>query len=133
MFSLRLQFFGIIFYKLFFKPKKSPPDGRGRWGVPNFFLYHKSYLFCELKPCAKFQNPRTNPSGRKVCGGWVVVCKPIIVFSFDFGQVEKYKSNLRNVVIIIICLLYLPGIRRGLICKLLFLDSSSYCGIVTSK
>jgi hypothetical protein len=25
-------------------------------------------FFCELKPHAKFQNPRTNPSGRKVTG-----------------------------------------------------------------
>ena len=26
-------------------------------------------IFCELKPLIKFQNPRTTPSGKKVCGG----------------------------------------------------------------
>jgi hypothetical protein len=32
------------------------------------FFNHKYYLFCDLKLCAKFHNPRTTPSGRKVCG-----------------------------------------------------------------
>jgi hypothetical protein len=27
-----------------------------------------------------------------VGGGWVVVCKPILVFSFEFGQPEQYFS-----------------------------------------
>ena len=35
---------------------------------PQTFCYPKSYLFCDIKLCAKFQNPRTTPSGRKVCG-----------------------------------------------------------------
>ena len=34
-------------------------------GSPIFF-YPKSYIFCDLKLRAKFQNPRTIPSGRKV-------------------------------------------------------------------
>ena len=40
----------------------------GYWGGPKFCLYPKSYFFCDLKLCAKFHNPRTTPSGRKVCG-----------------------------------------------------------------
>ena len=44
-----------------------PPQG-ARGGGPNFF-YPKSYFFCDLKPRAKFHNPRTIPSWRKVCGG----------------------------------------------------------------
>ena len=35
-------------------------------GVPHFFSYPKSYFFGDLKPHAKYQNPRTTPSGRKV-------------------------------------------------------------------
>ena len=32
------------------------------------FSNHSNLIFfCELKPPAKFQNPRTTPSGRKVC------------------------------------------------------------------
>ena len=43
--------------------------GEGQfWGSPILF-YPKSYLFCDLKLHAKFQNPRTTPSGRKVTGG----------------------------------------------------------------
>ena len=37
--------------------------------TPNFFLHLKSYFFGELKPHAKFQNPRTNPYVRKVSKG----------------------------------------------------------------
>ena len=29
----------------------------------------KSYFLCDLKPHAKFENPRTTPSGKKVTGG----------------------------------------------------------------
>ena len=43
----------------FFKHKKSP----------QFCFQLNSLTFCELKPRAKFDNPRTNPSGRKFCGG----------------------------------------------------------------
>ena len=38
-------------------------------GVPRFFSHLKSSFICEVKPHAKFQNPRTNPFGRKDCGG----------------------------------------------------------------
>jgi hypothetical protein len=27
--------------------------------------------------------------------GWMVVCKPILVFSFDFGQAEQFSSKLK--------------------------------------
>ena len=41
--------------------------------VPAFptstFFHLKSYFFGELKPHAKFHNPRTTLSGRKVCVG----------------------------------------------------------------
>ena len=40
---------------------------RGLGGVPQIFFRHKSYFFCELGPHTKFHNPRTTPSGRKVC------------------------------------------------------------------
>jgi hypothetical protein len=46
-------------------PNKSTPGGQD--GPTNFF-YSKSYLFCNLKPHAKFQNPTITPSGRKVTG-----------------------------------------------------------------
>ena len=36
--------------------------------VPQIFVDPKSYFFCDLKLRAKFQNHRTTPSGRKVCG-----------------------------------------------------------------
>ena len=36
---------------------------------PQHFVHPKSYFFCDLKLRAKFHNPRTTPSGRKVCGG----------------------------------------------------------------
>jgi hypothetical protein len=48
----------------FFSTKKIPPQG-GR-GAPQIFFRHKSYFFSELEPHAKFQHPRTPPSGRKV-------------------------------------------------------------------
>ena len=32
-------------------------------------------------------------SGQKVCGGWVV-CKPSLVFSFDFGQAEQKEWSM---------------------------------------
>jgi hypothetical protein len=48
------------------KHLKRPPQG-ARWGL-KFLFYPKSYFFCDLKLNAKFQNPRTTPSGRKVCG-----------------------------------------------------------------
>jgi hypothetical protein len=38
-------------------------------GFPVFFSHLKSSFICEVKPHAKFQNPRTNPFGRKDCGG----------------------------------------------------------------
>ena len=28
-------------------------------------------------------------NGQNVCGGWVVVCKPILVFNFGFDQAEQ--------------------------------------------
>jgi hypothetical protein len=37
-------------------------------GSPNFVLHSKSYLFFDVKLRAKFQNPRTTPFERKVCG-----------------------------------------------------------------
>ena len=58
---------------------------------PIFFL-PQILFFCELKPHAKFRNPRTTPSGRKVCvgggwvgGGWVVEGK----FSVSFGPTDQ--------------------------------------------
>ena len=37
------------------------------------------------------------PGGdHKVCGGWVVVCKPILVFSFDFSQAEQLDSTCHH-------------------------------------
>ena len=33
------------------------------------FFHPKSYFFGELEPHAKFKNPRTTPSGRKVMQG----------------------------------------------------------------
>jgi hypothetical protein len=45
--------------------KKAPKGARG---VPLFLLYPKSYYFGEFKLCEIFYNPRTTPSGRKVCG-----------------------------------------------------------------
>ena len=39
------------------------------FGVNFFLFYPKSSFFCYLKLHAKFHNPRTTPSGRKVCGG----------------------------------------------------------------
>ena len=48
---------------------------------PNTF-YPKSYFFCDLKLCAKFQNPRTTPSGKKyVARG---------------GKREKNNNNPKN-------------------------------------
>ena len=38
-------------------------------GPKKKFSLPKSYFFCDLKLRAKFPNPRTTPSGRKVCGG----------------------------------------------------------------
>jgi hypothetical protein len=58
-----------------------------------------------MSPHTNVHAPRTSLSGRKVCGGgwWVVgggwvVCKPILVFSFDFGQAEqkKLKKQLKT-------------------------------------
>ena len=37
--------------------------------VPQILFHPKSYLFCELKPHAKFQKPMIIPSGRKVTQG----------------------------------------------------------------
>ncbi len=54
-----------VFFLGKFILKNITPIGEG--GVP-FFFYPKSYFFCDLKLCAKFHNPRTTPSGRKVCG-----------------------------------------------------------------
>ena len=34
---------------------------------PLKFCIPQILLFCDCKLCAKFQNPRTTPSGRKVC------------------------------------------------------------------
>ena len=45
--------------------KKAPPRGLGAVLI---FFYPKSYFFCDLKLHAKFQNPRTTPAWRKVCG-----------------------------------------------------------------
>ena len=45
--------------------KKEPLRGLG--GVPHF-CFTPNLIFCDLKLCAKFTNPRTTPSGRKVCG-----------------------------------------------------------------
>ena len=42
------------------------------WGFPDYFLHPKSYFFCELGAHAKFNNPRTTPSGRKVCDPKVI-------------------------------------------------------------
>ena len=58
--------------------KKTP---RGIWGSENL-VHHKSYLFCDLKFCAKCHNPRTTPSGRKVCG----------------AKERKTKNNSKNSV-----------------------------------
>ena len=44
--------------------KKGP---QGATGGPKF-IYPKSYFFCDLELHAKFQNPSTTPSGRKVWG-----------------------------------------------------------------
>ena len=49
-----------------FKKRKSPPRREG--GPPNV-VHLTSYSFSELKPHAKFQNPRTTSSGRKVKQG----------------------------------------------------------------
>ena len=39
-------------------------------GRENFAIsVYKNLKQCELKPDAKFQNPRTTPSGKKVTGG----------------------------------------------------------------
>ena len=45
------------------KKKKGLPTGGSD------LFYPKSYLFCDLKLCAKFQKPRKTYSGRKECGG----------------------------------------------------------------
>jgi hypothetical protein len=64
--STNLKHFSInflaIFILLFFSEKKTPKNRppRRQGGPP------KSYFFCELKPHAKFQNPRITPSGIKV-------------------------------------------------------------------
>ena len=42
---------------------------RGLGGGPEYLFYPESYSFCDLKLHAKFHNPRTTLSGRKVCGG----------------------------------------------------------------
>jgi hypothetical protein len=44
-----------------FSAKIDPPGGQG---VPQFFFYPKSYIFCDLKPHAKFRNPTITPSGK---------------------------------------------------------------------
>ena len=43
------------------KNKKIDPPGAG--GVPQICFHSKSYLFCDLKPHAKFQKPTVTPSG----------------------------------------------------------------------
>jgi hypothetical protein len=52
-----------------------------------------------MSPRTNFHAPRTSLSGEKfVVGGWwwVVVCKPILVFSFDFGQAEQKGGCLQK-------------------------------------
>jgi hypothetical protein len=46
------------------QPKKSPHLG----GMSPKNVYPKYYFFLDLKLLAKFQMPRTTPSGRKLCG-----------------------------------------------------------------
>jgi hypothetical protein len=56
------------------------------------------FILFYLKPYAKFQNPSTTHSGRKVCGsggGWCV-CKPSLVFSFGFDQAEQYQYCIQD-------------------------------------
>ena len=40
---------------------KLTPVGAG--GVGHIFFYPKSYFFCDLELCAKFQNRSSTPSG----------------------------------------------------------------------
>ena len=49
---------------MFIKKKSQPTRGQGGPPIPH--PQKKSYLFCDLKPYAKFQNTTITPSGRKV-------------------------------------------------------------------
>ena len=49
--------------------KNTPKASRGLGRVPIFFVYPNVIFCCDLKLCTKFHNPRTTPSGRKVCSG----------------------------------------------------------------
>jgi hypothetical protein len=67
--SIFLPFQAIISTFLFFRkkpPKKATPGGTG--GSPKFCFTPNPIFVCDLKPHAKFQNPRITHSGRKVTG-----------------------------------------------------------------
>ena len=54
-------------FSIFKKNLKNYPLGGG--GLPQTFVHLKSYFLGELEPHAKFHNPRTTLSGRKVYVG----------------------------------------------------------------
>ena len=58
-------------FQMLFLPKISgfQKEVSGILGGAQILFYPKFYFFCDLKPHAKFQNPRTTTSGRKVTRG----------------------------------------------------------------
>ena len=68
-------------------------------GGPHFFLVG-ILIFLLVRRPRKILEPYDNPFWEKslwwwVVGGWWVVCKPILVFSFDFGQAEQKKYTFQ--------------------------------------
>ena len=62
------------------KFKNHPPRGEGSGVFPQMFSHLNCFLFCNLKPNAKFHNTRTTPSGRKVCVGGSVEVNLLLRF-----------------------------------------------------
>ena len=62
----------------------------GRGVEPRFYFWDFSSYFPKFSLHKNFQNPSTNPSGRKVCvGGWVVGGWFYSEFSVSFGPTDQ--------------------------------------------
>ena len=65
-----------------FEPSENSAINVLKQAGPPYFVYLKSYLFCELKPHPKFQNPRT---------------KEIKVTQTEERKKEKEKNAVKRV------------------------------------
>ena len=63
-----------------------------KWGGAHFFLVG-ILIFLLVRCPRKISEPYDNPFWEKSLWWVVVVCKPILVFSFDFSQAEQLCVN----------------------------------------